>query len=243
MNNIIITLEIILIAILILFTGLLTMSEFAIVSSRKITLQKMSNEGNKKASKVIELIEDPNEFLSTAQIGITLIGIITGAIGGTEFSKPLGAILSPYLPYSQSISFIIVIAITTYFTILIGELVPKRIGLNTPEKMAIKTVGIINLLAKICRPLVNLLNKSTDLTLPLLATNFFFRFNNFFISFSCNFLKRNLTSYSFFTFSISHNYFLLASFSSFFIRAIRSVTAFGGLTFGALGCNNHVAAL
>lgn len=170
MNNIIITLEIILIAILILFTGLLTMSEFAIVSSRKITLQKMSNEGNKKASKVIELIEDPNEFLSTAQIGITLIGIITGAIGGTEFSKPLGAILSPYIPYSQSISFIIVIAITTYFTILIGELVPKRIGLNTPEKMAIKTVGIINLLAKICRPLVNLLNKSTDLTLKIIGS-------------------------------------------------------------------------
>lgn len=170
MNNIIITLEIILIAILILFTGLLTMSEFAIVASRKITLQKMYNEGNKKASKVIELIEDPNEFLSTAQIGITLIGIITGAIGGTEFSKPLGTILSPYIPYSQSISFIIVIAITTYFTILIGELVPKRIGLNTPEKMAIKTVGTINLLAKICRPLVNLLNQSTELTLKIIGS-------------------------------------------------------------------------
>ena len=140
MSNTII-LEVILIAILILFTGLLTMSEFAIVASRKITLQKMSNDGNKKASKVIELIEDPNEFLSTAQIGITLIGIVTGAIGGTQLSEPLGIFLAPYLPYSSTISFIIVIAITTYFTILIGELVPKRMGLDRPEKMAMKTVA------------------------------------------------------------------------------------------------------
>lgn len=170
MNNIILALEVILIIILILFTGLLTMAEFAIVSSRKITLQKIHNEGNKNAAKVIELIEDPNEFLSTAQIGITFIGIITGAIGGTEFSKPLGALLAQYIPYSQSISFIIVITITTYFTILIGELVPKRIGLNHPEKMAVKTVSVINVLATICRPLVNLLNKSTDLTLKIIGS-------------------------------------------------------------------------
>lgn len=170
MSNTIIILEIILIAILILFTGLLTMSEFAIVASRKITLQKMSNDGNKKASKVIKLIEDPNEFLSTAQIGITLIGIVTGAIGGTEFSKPLGAFLGQFIPYSNEISFLIVIAITTYFTILIGELVPKRVGLNKPEKMAIKTVSMITVLATICRPIVNLLNKSTDLTLKLIGS-------------------------------------------------------------------------
>ena len=169
MSNTII-LEVILIAILILFTGLLTMSEFAIVASRKITLQKMSNDGNKKASKVIELIEDPNEFLSTAQIGITLIGIVTGAIGGTQLSTPLGVFLAPYLPYSSTISFIIVIAITTYFTILIGELVPKRMGLDRPEKMAIKTVGIINILATICRPIVNLLNASTDFTLKIIGS-------------------------------------------------------------------------
>ncbi len=146
------------------------MSEFAIVASRKITLQKMSNDGNKKASKVIKLIEDPNEFLSTAQIGITLIGIVTGAIGGTEFSKPLGAFLGQFIPYSNEISFLIVIAITTYFTILIGELVPKRVGLNKPEKMAIKTVSMITVLATICRPIVNLLNKSTDLTLKLIGS-------------------------------------------------------------------------
>lgn len=170
MNNTILTLEIILIIILILFTGLLTMSEFAIVASRKITLQKMNNEGNKKASKVIDLIEEPNEFLSTIQIGITLIGIVTGAIGGNELSNPLGVILAPYLPYSHQISFLIVIGVTTYFTIVIGELVPKRIGLNKPEKMAIKTVGIINLLAKICRPIVNLLNKSTEFTLKVIGS-------------------------------------------------------------------------
>ena len=170
MSNTIIILEIILIAILILFTGLLTMSEFAIVASRKITLQKMSNDGNKKAEKVIGLIEDPNEFLSTAQIGITLIGIVTGAIGGTEFSKPLGAILGQFIPYSNEISFLIVIAITTYFTILIGELVPKRIGLDHPEKMAVKTVDMITVLATICRPIVNLLNKSTDFTLKIIGS-------------------------------------------------------------------------
>lgn len=169
MSNTII-LEVILIAILILFTGLLTMSEFAIVASRKITLQKMSNDGNKKASKVIELIEDPNEFLSTAQIGITLIGIVIGAIGGTQLSEPLGVFLAPYLPYSSTISFIIVIAITTYFTILIGELVPKRMGLDRPEKMAMKTVSIINILATICRPIVNLLNASTDFTLKIIGS-------------------------------------------------------------------------
>ncbi|MDO5850222.1 MAG: hemolysin family protein [Methanobacteriaceae archaeon] len=170
MSNTVIILEIILIAILILFTGLLTMSEFAIVASRKITLQKMSNDGNKKAEKVIKLIEDPNEFLSTAQIGITLIGIVTGAIGGTKLSEPLGAFLAPYVPYSSTISFIIVIAITTYFTILIGELVPKRMGLDRPEKMAIKTVSIINVLANICRPIVNLLNASTDFILKIIGS-------------------------------------------------------------------------
>lgn len=165
-----ILIEIILIVILILFTGLLTMAEFAIVASRKITLQKMSNEGNKKASKVIELIEDPNEFLSTAQIGITLIGIVTGAIGGTKLSEPLGALLAPYVPFSSTISFIIVIAITTYFTILIGELVPKRMGLDMPEKMAIKTVSVINILATICRPIVNLLNVSTEFVLKIIGS-------------------------------------------------------------------------
>ena len=127
-------LEILFIAILILLNGYLSMAEIAIVSSKKITLQKYEQDGNKTAKIILDFLEDPNEFLSAIQIGITLIGILTGALGGATLAEPLAAFLNPYIPYATQLSFVIVVVITTYFSLLIGEIVPKRIALNDPEK-------------------------------------------------------------------------------------------------------------
>lgn len=167
--EIIIYIEIIIMALLIIANGILSMSELAIVSSRKIKLQKMEQEGNKNATRVLKLMKDPNQFLSTVQIGITLIGIFTGAFGGSTLSEPLGQFLAPYLPYSYQISLIAVVIITTYFSLIIGELVPKRIALNNPERMAVKTAKLMKFISKICGPLVTILSKSTNGVLKIIG--------------------------------------------------------------------------
>ena len=145
------------------------MAELAIVSSRKGKLQKMLNNGKKHAQTVMDLTEDPNQFLSTIQIGITLIGILTGAFGGATLSEPLASVLSPYLPYSDVVSVVIVVIITTYLSLVIGELVPKRIGLNEPEKTAVKLAKYMKYLSKICGPIVTILSKSTNFVLWIIG--------------------------------------------------------------------------
>lgn len=167
--EIIIYIEIIIMALLIIANGILSMSELAIVSSRKVKLQKMEQEGNKNATRVLKLMKDPNQFLSTVQIGITLIGIFTGAFGGSTLSEPLGQFLAPYLPYSYQISLIAVVIITTYFSLIIGELVPKRIALNNPERMAVKTAKMMRFISKVCGPLVTILSKSTNGVLKVMG--------------------------------------------------------------------------
>jgi putative hemolysin len=164
-------LELLILTILIILNGILAMSEMAIVSSRKIKLQKMMKDGKKHAKTVIELIEDPNQFLSTIQIGITLIGILTGAVGGVALSGPISEILVIYIPHGDIVAMLIIVAITTYFTLVIGELVPKRISLNNPEKIAVKIAKYMKLLSKICGPLVTVLGKSTDFILRLIGSD------------------------------------------------------------------------
>ena len=161
------TLEIIIILILIILTGYLSMAELAVVSVRKAKLQKELEDGNKNAKIVFELLEDPNEFLSTVQIGISLIGVLTGAFGGVTLAEPLAKAIS-FIPYSQPISVAIVVIITTYLTLVVGEIVPKVIALNDPEKVSLKVAKSMVILSKISKPASFVLAKSSRFLLWLL---------------------------------------------------------------------------
>ena len=143
------------------------MAELAVVSVRKAKLQKYLEEGNKKAQIVFDLLEDPNEFLSTVQIGISLIGVLTGAFGGVTLSEPLSRLIS-FLPYNDLISIIIVVVVTTYLTLVIGEIVPKVIALNEPEKVSLKVAKSMVILSKIARPVSFILAKSSSFLLWLM---------------------------------------------------------------------------
>ena len=151
--------EIVLIIILIILTGILSMAELAVVSTKKAKLEKLLNEGHKSAQIIIDFAEDPNQFLSTVQIGITLIGILTGAYGGATLAEPLSQLIGPYIPYSGTISILVVVIVT------IGEIVPKVIALNNPEKVSLKLAKSMAILSKVCRPISVVLAKSTDFVL------------------------------------------------------------------------------
>ena len=161
------TLEIIIILILIIFTGYLSMAELAVVSVRKSKMQKYLDEGNKNAQIVFDLLEDPNEFLSTVQIGISLIGVLTGAFGGVTLAKPLSQLIS-FVPYNEPISVAIVVIVTTYLTLVIGEIAPKVIALNEPEKVSLKVAKSMVILSKISKPVSFILAKSSSFLLWLL---------------------------------------------------------------------------
>ena len=160
--------EIIIILILVVLTGYLSMAELAVVSTRKAKLQKLLNDGHKQAKTVLELLEDPNQFLSTVQVGITLISVLTGAFGGVALSEPLSKLFPPYIPYRETISLLIVVIVTTYFSLVIGELVPKVIALNNPEKVSLKVARSMKLLLKVSKPIGTVLSKSTSFVLWLL---------------------------------------------------------------------------
>ena len=161
------TLEIIIILILIILTGYLSMAELAVVSVRKAKLQKHLEDGNKNAQIVFDLLEDPNEFLSTVQIGISLIGVLTGAFGGVTLAEPLSKYIS-FIPYSEPISVAIVVIVTTYLTLVIGEIVPKVIALNDPERIALRVAKSMVALEKISKPVSFILAKSSRFLLWLL---------------------------------------------------------------------------
>lgn len=164
--------EILVIFLLLLLNGVFAMSELAMVSARKVRLQQKAEEGNKSAQTALEMAESPNRFLSTVQIGITLVGIMAGALGGATLAGPLAAELEKIEwlePYAGGVSFAIVVLVTAYFTLVIGELIPKRLALNNPEKIAIKVARPMQFLSRIASPLVSLLSASTDLGLRLLG--------------------------------------------------------------------------
>ena len=159
--------EIIIILILIIFTGYLSMAELAVVSIRKSKMQKYLEEGNKNAQIVFDLLEDPNEFLSTVQIGISLIGVLTGAFGGVTLAEPLSKLIS-FLPYNESISVAIVVIVTTYLTLVVGEIVPKVIALNDPERVSLKVAKSMVILSKISKPVSFILAQSSRFLLWIL---------------------------------------------------------------------------
>lgn len=163
--------EILIILILITLNGIFALSEIAIITSRKIKLQKLSKSGDKNADIAIELAESPNQFLSTIQIGITLIGILAGAFGGATIAQSISnniRTVSSLQPYSEILGFLIVVLIITYLSLVIGELVPKRIALNNPERIALKIAKPMKYLSIITSPLVALLSLSMELVLKIL---------------------------------------------------------------------------
>jgi putative hemolysin len=162
--------EISIIIFLILMNGLLALSELAIVSSRKARLEQWANEGNAKAAVALELANSPDSFLSTIQIGITFIGILAGAFGGATVAELLTGYISliPSLAkYSEAIGVSIVVICITYFSLVIGELVPKRVALNSPERLACTVAPLIKSLSRLAHPLVVLLSGSTSIFLRI----------------------------------------------------------------------------
>lgn len=168
----IVAIEMASIAFLILANGVLAMSEIAVVSSRKARLQHLANRGNRKAAAALDLAQSPDTFLSTVQIGITLVSVLAGAIGGASIAEEIAAWLIRYpriAPYGQTIGVGIVVITITYFSLVWGELVPKRMALNNPERMASAVAGPMQFLARAMAPLVRFLSASTNATLHLLG--------------------------------------------------------------------------
>src|SRR5690242_10992699 len=131
--------ELVIILLLVILNGIFAMAEIAIVSSRKSRLKQLANEGDKNAQAALELAQSPSRFLSTVQIGLTFVGVFTGAFGGETLAKQLSVQLEniPVVgPYHEALAILIVVAGITYLSLMIGELVPKRLALSAPEKIA-----------------------------------------------------------------------------------------------------------
>jgi magnesium and cobalt exporter, CNNM family len=166
------TTEIIIILAIILVNAILVLSQMSVASSRKARLQQRINEGDRRANTVLHLIENPNLFLSTVQIGITLVGVFVGAVGGARLAEPLSAMIAsvPALtPYATSLALAIVVISITFVSIVLGELVPKRIALHNPERIAALLAGPMILISNLFKPFVWLLGKITDFVLKLLG--------------------------------------------------------------------------
>jgi putative hemolysin len=162
--------EPIVILLLIVLNGAFAMAEIAIISARKSRLEQQANNGDRKARLALDLGADPNRFLSAIQIGITLIGILAGAYGGATIAGTVDGYLNQIswlAPYSYVTSLTLVVLVITYLSLVIGELVPKRLALNAPEKIAAGVAGPVRLLAIITAPVVHILSLSTELVLRL----------------------------------------------------------------------------
>lgn len=157
--------EIIIVFLLIFLNGIFAMAEIAIISARKSKLQQQVNEGNKNAQVALDIIKSPSRFLATIQISMTLVGIFAGAFGGATIAADLAKQLQtiPFIaPYSQAISLALVVFVITFLSLFIGELVPKRLAIANPEKIAILVARPINKLSAMSNPVVSLLSISTD---------------------------------------------------------------------------------
>ncbi|MBD2774607.1 hemolysin family protein [Iningainema tapete] len=166
------TIEILIILLLILTNGVFVMSELAIVSARKVRLQQLANQGDAKARVALELASSPNQFFAIVQVVITLLGILIGAYGEEPTKNRLEPILNliPWLaPYKESIAQALAIVIITYFSLIIGELVPKRVALNNPELIASFLAIPMQMLVSIGSPIVYVLSISTDTVLRVLG--------------------------------------------------------------------------
>ena len=157
--------------VLILFNGVFAMSEIAVVSARKARLPQRVDEGRAGAVAALQLANEPSHFLSTIQVGITSIGILSGAFGEAAIADKLSVyfVEIPLLePYSKGLALVIMVATITYVSVIIGELVPKRLALINPEGIASLVARPMQMLARVASPLVNFLSFSSALVLRLL---------------------------------------------------------------------------
>lgn len=163
--------EILIILVLILLNGVFAMSEMALISTRKIKLENLAQKGDRKAKEALALSKNPDRFFSTVQIGITLIGILMGIFSGDTIKSNVMHFIekSAWLrPYSNTLAVIVVLIIITYFSLVLGELVPKRIGLARAESISRVMARPMNLLSRLTFPFIWLLTKSTGLLVSLL---------------------------------------------------------------------------
>ena len=164
--------DIVLILLLILLNGVFAMSEIAVVSSRKSRLQNLADDGSLGAEAALSLHHEPSSFLSTIQVGITLVGILNGAIGEAAVADPLAAWIAriPVLePYAKAVALTITVIGLTYFSVVVGELVPKRLALLAPEGIASLMARPMMILARVTHPLVVVLSGSCSMILRLLG--------------------------------------------------------------------------
>jgi putative hemolysin len=164
--------DLIVLLLLVLINGIFSMSEIAVVSSRKAKLKVMAEEGKKWAAQALHLAEEPSNFLSTIQVGITLVGIISGAYGGAVIAQDLDVYLRdcPIIgPYSEAVSFTVVVALITYLSIVLGELLPKRLALHNPEGVASAISIPIHFFSLAVYPVVKLLSVSSELIVKMLG--------------------------------------------------------------------------
>lgn len=165
-------LEILIIFLLVLLNGLFALSEMSVVSSRKARLLQRANDGDVGAFNALQLTENPNNFLSTIQIGITLIGILSGAVGGVGISKLLASWIDNIeilAPYATTIGIAIVVLVITFLTLILGELVPKRLALHSPERIASIIAAPMSMLSRVFSPIVKSLSFTTDLVLRMMG--------------------------------------------------------------------------
>lgn len=164
--------EILVVILLTLVNGLLAMSELAIVSSRKSLLKQLASQGSRGAGVAVRLVEDPSRFLSTVQIGITLVGIIAGAFSGATLGQRLGGWLDMFpviAPHGKAVGISITVVAITYLSLILGELVPKRIALAQPERIASLVAGPMRWLSVAGAPAVWLLHVSSESVLRMLG--------------------------------------------------------------------------
>jgi putative hemolysin len=163
--------EILIILFLIILNGVFSMSEIALISARKNRLETAAKKGNANAKAALDLANSPNEFLSTVQIGITLIGILTGIYSGDKITSDVQNFVASFIalkPYANSIAVGIVVVTLTFFSLVLGELLPKRIGLNYPESIAKAVAVPMKIVSKVTMPFIWLLTTSTDFLLKVL---------------------------------------------------------------------------
>src|SRR6478752_2268584 len=163
--------EIFIILGLILLNGVFSMAEIALVSARKSRLEAQANKGDKRAAEALKLANHPDAFISTTQIGITLIGILNGIFSGEHIKNDLVDFFSKFhltAPYSNGVATTVVVIIVTYFSLVLGELVPKKIGLSNPEGIAKMFARPMRVITQISYPFVWLLTKSGNFIINLL---------------------------------------------------------------------------
>ncbi|HET6161617.1 MAG TPA: hemolysin family protein [Dongiaceae bacterium] len=164
--------EVAIVLLLVLLNGFFAMSELAIVSSRRARLKPLADRGHRGARRALQLAEDPTQFLATVQIGITLVGIVAGAYSGATLSVPVAAMIEQWPlvgDYAYPLAVSLVVAIITYLSLVVGELVPKRIAMSHAEAIAMRVTLPMVLLAKIGTPIVFALRVSTEGLLRLVG--------------------------------------------------------------------------